>query len=196
MRKLIILLSIAAVISFFLGAAKSYAQDVIYTKDGSMYKGRVVEEVPNVRIIIQDMAGNRHAVSWDNIDRIQRGEWLGKKSATVSWSLSFFLLPGLGQFYNGDNLKGATMLVVAIGGSVVMLTSEDREAAGYGAVVYLVDWIWSFIDAPIRSSSINHDRGYSFAPDMQPYLSSPPATIGYQRRELTPIKIVTLKVRF
>lgn len=195
MRRLAFLLIIAAVLSTFFATGLK-AQDVIYTKDGSMYKGPIVEEVPNVRIVIQDIAGNQHSVQWDNIDRIMRGEWTGKKSATLSWALSFFLLPGLGQFYNGDNGKGAIMLVLGIGGGTMMLASDDPDVVGYGALIYLGDWIWSFIDAPIRSASINRTRGYagdlSFPTDDSYYSLLSVKKHGMQ----SPVLVPLVRVRF
>jgi TM2 domain-containing membrane protein YozV len=157
MRNMIIVLVVTIGLSC-LWALDCPAQDVVHTKNGGIFEGRIVEEMPNVPLVIQDMAGNRHRISWEDIDRIYRGEWRGKKSATTSWALSFFLAPGIGQFYNGDNAKGIAMLCAYAGGIGLSLRVED--APWFGALVIVCDWVWSFIDAPLRSASINRQRDY------------------------------------
>ncbi|MEX0681149.1 MAG: hypothetical protein WD097_07180 [Balneolales bacterium] len=134
-------------------------EDIVHTKDGSSYRGRIVEEFPNDRIIIEDRAGNRHAIQWDIIERIERGVATTDtrqniKNPTTSWALSFFLFPGIGQFYNGDSGKGAGMSLGGLLG-VGMLASEDEDTIVAGAVIYLGIWVWSWIDAPRRSREIN-----------------------------------------
>jgi hypothetical protein len=137
-----------------------FSQDIIHTKSGSSFTGRITEEIPNVQIIIQDISGNRHAIAWDDIERIERGQWLGEKNPVASWALSFFLLPGIGQFYNGDNGQGVANLALHIMSLSVFLSTDDRPAIA-GGVVCVSNWIWSFVDAPMRSNEINRDRGYA-----------------------------------
>ena len=63
------------------------------------------------------------------------GQVVAGKNPTVALVLSL-VIPGAGQFYNGDIKKGALMLVVAIIGGIVT-----------PGLVTLGIWIWSMIDA-------------------------------------------------
>jgi hypothetical protein len=139
----------------------SHAQDVIYTKDGPMFKGRILEEFPNVQVILKDTGGEIHLIPWISIERIRRGNWTDRKSATVSWALSFFLFPGLGQIYNGEKLLGSIMMAVASGGGATILASRDKEVRTYAAAACFSTWFFSFIDAPTTSIRMNRERGYS-----------------------------------
>jgi len=214
MRNMIIVL-VASIGLWCLWVADCPAQDVVHTKDSCMFKGRIVEEIPNVRLVIRDIAGNRHIISWEKIDRIERGERNGKKSAmfswenidgvergkrhgeksaTLSWALSFFLLPSLGQFYNGDYAKGIAMLLAFAGGFALILEVENTP--WFGELVIFGDWIWSFIDAPLRSASINRQRDYA-AVDMTP---SPGRyyAISWQENEVRQpsVRLTLLQIRF
>jgi hypothetical protein len=148
------------IILLFTLCSIAFSQDIIHTKSGSSFKGRIVEEFPNVQIVIQDIGGNRYTIAWDDIERIERGQWLGRKNPVVSWALSFFLLPGLGQFYNGDNGQGGTNLGLHVMALALVIGAEDRPQVA-GAVIGTANWIWSFIDAPVRSKKINRERGYA-----------------------------------
>jgi len=106
-----------------------------------------------------------------------------KKEPVVAWALSFFLLPGLGQFYNGEGGKGAGMLL-AYGGATALwiLNIPSEESYYYGSGYYgttthgntalfwtglgicCADAIWSWVDAPISASRINRERGYTLKP--------------------------------
>ena len=67
------------------------------------------------------------------------GAYAAGKSPIAAVLLSF-LIPGVGQFYNGDNKKGGIMLGVFV--ASVILT-----AVAIGFLGILVVWIWSMIDA-------------------------------------------------
>jgi ribosomal protein L40E len=102
-----------------------------------------------------------------------------KKEPVLSWALSFFLLPGLGQFYNGDGGKGAAQLIIYTGATVLwaanMPRTESTYAGGYyiettsgnqglftaGLCVAGATWLWSWIDAPMSSSRKNRENGFS-----------------------------------
>lgn len=89
-----------------------------------------------------------------------------EKEPVLSWALSFFLLPGLGQFYNEEYGKGAIMLGVSVV-SVAVMFDEDESGdptslANAGLFVYIADWVWSWVDAPISSNRINSESGSAF----------------------------------
>jgi TM2 domain-containing membrane protein YozV len=57
------------------------------------------------------------------------------KNPWVALVLSF-VIPGVGQFYNSDNKKGAIMLIGAIVGIAIS-----------GGIITIGFWIWAMIDA-------------------------------------------------
>ncbi len=106
-----------------------------------------------------------------------------RKSPWVAFALSFFVVPGAGQAYNGQWGKGGLML----GGVVVsfgVVLADDCDvfytanncgfltAAGFIGVVGFV--LWSWIDAPITANAINRriDAG-QVALEIGPELSVP-----------------------
>ncbi len=94
----------------------------------------------------------------------QRADHQGRKSPPLALALSV-LVPGAGQVYNGDYLKGGIMFggaVMTIGpviltASDVLGLDDDKSGTGthvLGAVgVGLI--LWSWIDAPISAKAIN-----------------------------------------
>ena len=88
----------------------------------------------------------------------------GHKSPPLALALSVFL-PGAGQVYNGDYLKGTVMFVgtaVAVSASILTLSdalsldddTSDTSTHVLGAVgVGLI--LWSWIDAPLSARAIN-----------------------------------------
>jgi hypothetical protein len=112
-----------------------------------------------------------------------------KKEPALSWALSFFLLPGIGQFYNGDGGKGIAQLLIYGGATVLWIanipgttyTTQSYYDPYYGYQYEIVpkhtgntalfwtglgiaagDAIWSWIDAPVSASRKNKENGYSF----------------------------------
>jgi TM2 domain-containing membrane protein YozV len=98
-----------------------------------------------------------------------------EKSPVLAFVMSC-LVPGAGQYYNGDIAKGVIQEVLVVGGITLALAaatssssgfyfenySEDDEAttliwAGLG--VAGASYLWSIIDAPISAIRINKARG-------------------------------------
>ena len=63
----------------------------------------------------------------------------GEKNPAVALILSLFI-PGAGQFYNGDNKRGALMLVGAL---VSLMLAAFTIGIFTGAAI----WIWSMVNA-------------------------------------------------
>jgi hypothetical protein len=94
----------------------------------------------------------------------QGAEQQGRKSPPLALALSV-LVPGAGQVYNGDYLKGGIMFggAVITAGPLILTASDvlglddDRSGTGthvLGAVgVGLI--LWSWIDAPLSAKAIN-----------------------------------------
>lgn len=87
-----------------------------------------------------------------------------EKSPALALGLSL-LVPGAGQFYNGELLKGAVMLGGAVASSwAIVLTAADileldddtsdttvHVVGGIGMAIV----VWSWIDAPLSARAIN-----------------------------------------
>jgi len=160
--------------------AQTNLQDVVYLKNGSIIRGTIIEQIPNQSIRLQTADGNVFGFQMEDIERLTREPRVGNnptvergKSPGLAWGLSF-LVPGVGQFYNGDNTKGFLFLGGAVAGNLLMIGSDSFWASGYdikfrsrnttlysiGLVVYLGSWIWAQIDAPISVRNKNLERGF------------------------------------
>ncbi|MCE5295900.1 MAG: DUF5683 domain-containing protein [Euryarchaeota archaeon] len=71
------------------------------------------------------------------------------KSEGLAAVLSF-LIPGLGQIYNGQIGKGLIMIIAAIVCGVLMLLL-------IGIVLYLILWVWGIYDAYNTAKKINQE---------------------------------------
>ncbi|MCX6133198.1 MAG: hypothetical protein NTU47_05210 [Ignavibacteriales bacterium] len=148
--------------------AQQEMQDVVYLKDGSVIRGIIVEQVPGVSLKIKTRDSNVFVYKIADVQKMTketstdarelRGR--GEKSPILALGLSL-LVPGGGQYYNGQNVKGAIMTIVSAGGAVVMVTGDHHEAP-YGLLVYAVAAVWSLIDAPIATNLINQERENSY----------------------------------
>jgi hypothetical protein len=91
------------------------------------------------------------------------------KDPVVACFLSFFI-PGLGQHYNGQYVKGICQEVLFVGGILMWEEAVRREWAyesweevqlhAYGLVLAVGTWLWSVIDAPISANNINRERSW------------------------------------
>lgn len=171
-----------------VASAQENMSDIVYLKNGSVIRGVIVENILNVSVKVQTEDGNIFVFTYDEIEKLGREQAfsykntqaLGRKSGAAAWGLSF-LLPGLGQFYNGDTTKGFVMSGLYISGIIVAETLGydtytstyyddyyDEWSYGYeyeetntlyavGLGVAVCTWIWSMIDAPTTASRINKE---------------------------------------
>lgn len=186
-------LSFALFILLFCSFTSVFAQqrtlDIVYLKNGMIVRGVIIENIPDVSIKIQLRDRSIHEYSSEEIEKIVRKP-LGQpqyrsqtsqtltgseKSPGIAFILSF-IFPGLGQYYNGQPVKGVIQEVLVVGGVVAALaagTSDDCYTAGSYPYQYTscyqstnaVFWVglggaaaaslWSMIDAPLSASSIN-----------------------------------------
>ncbi len=100
---------------------------------------------------------------------------IDEKSPFLAFALSY-MLPGLGQFYNGEVLKGLLFMGgITTGVGIIILGAGDFEHESTGNIgliytglaVVAITEIWQLIDAPVSASRINRERrlkigGYSF----------------------------------
>lgn len=81
----------------------------------------------------------------------------GEKSAGAAFMFSVFL-PGGGQFYNGEGLKGLAMLVGFFGALAIGSHQNDPSEEDLGVAVGIGIWALSLVDAPLSARRINRAR--------------------------------------
>ncbi len=143
-------------------------EDVVYLKDGSAIRGTIVEQVPGKSLKIETRDGNTFVFRLEEVERFTKEpvrnsaskRQITKKNGGVAflWSL---LIPGGGQFYNGENGKGAFMLGMSTVGFFILLRERSQRANtsdNMGEMLIVGGSLWSLIDAPISSARINRDN--------------------------------------
>lgn len=103
------------------------------------------------------------------------------KNPSLAWGLSF-LVVGVGQFYNGDVLKGIGCMAGSGIGYLILrrgIEEEHSEKALAGLAIYLGSWIISMVDAPLSAKRKNRQNSFlswnigkdsylSLYPDLKP----------------------------
>jgi len=98
-----------------------------------------------------------------------------RKSPGIAFLLSF-LIPGLGQHYNGQRVKGAVQEGIFTTGAILAVTLGKKDEKTYnpyrgeytnekvdtewlfiGAGIATFSSLWSMIDAPLSASKINQE---------------------------------------
>lgn len=170
--------------TFIFGISNVFAQqrmrDVVYLKNGSVIRGIIIEQVPNVSIKIQTSDGSVFAYKMDEIEKLAKEPFWderGKKSAGLAFLYSF-LVPGLGQHYNGQHTKGAIQEITFIVGFFMMISDTPYDKYWWdpgseswgspytvtpdiywaGLSIMCASYLWSVIDAPISANKINEKR--------------------------------------
>lgn len=169
MKKLILLL-IIIVTSIGSSISQETMRDVVYLKNGSIIKGIIVEQIPNVSIKIKTADDNIFKYNMEEVEKITKEDAytynrysnnraIQHKSPGLAFLCSF-LIPGLGQMViNEQYLKGTGMLVGCIAGSTLMFATGDDVLMAIGSVIYLGTYIWSMVDAPVTAAAINRRNG-------------------------------------
>jgi len=170
--------------------AQQGLQDVVYLKNGSIIRGIIIEQVPNVSVKIQTKDGNVLIYKVEEIAKMtkerpigyQNLSMRGEKSPAAAFLLSF-LIPGVGQYYNGDIAKGIIQEALVGGGIALALAAGTHRYSeldyyysrqfGYNYYNYYEEttaWfyvglgvasaasLWSMIDAPLSANRINRER--------------------------------------
>lgn len=174
LKKVIILFTFFTFMNSYLYAQRNL-QDVVYLKDGSIIRGIIIEQVPSVSLKIQTRDGSVFFLRMDKILKMTKERYFRfneKVAQYKSPGLAFFmsfLIPGVGQYYNGQVNKGIAQEVLYIGGWVFALavgkvynydynhhrSIETTPAMYIGLGLAGVSYLWSMIDAPISASKIN-----------------------------------------
>ena len=125
--------------------------DYIRLKDGRVVAGKVIEEVPASHVKIRTLEGMLRTFDMHDVLRISKDpnssidevveykrsiqpvsrlSVRGQKSPYLAFLLSF-LIPGAGQFYNGDYVKGAIQTGLAGAGVVCLLSWGTATGSNY-----------------------------------------------------------------
>jgi TM2 domain-containing membrane protein YozV len=164
MRKLIFTL----VLIVFAGTllAQGNLVDVLYLKNGTIIRGIIIEQVPDVSVKIQTADGRVALYAMSEVSKItrervstparQRTPRLKKPGLAFMMS---FLVPGLGQYYNGDVAKGLAQEAMVLGGTALAITAEATHLSEFVVVTGIgiagAGFLWTWIDAPISASRKN-----------------------------------------
>lgn len=192
MKKIVCLLCLVCFLpfTFTLKAQQGY-EDVVYLKSGSIIKGVLIEQIPNQSVKIQSKDGSVFVYNVAEIEKITK-EQVVKNDLTVNQSIQnpvyrnpttaflwSFILPGAGQFYNGQYGKGLLMLGIdaaALGAVALFGTSSNYYSDYYGYEYYYseinsfyyiglgivaVNTLWSMFDAARSANKLNTKNGLS-----------------------------------
>ena len=186
------ILFLACLMGMTFAFAQTSLQDVVYLKNGSIIRGDIIEYAPNDTVKIMTNDGSVFVYDFAQVEKFAKEQPVGtinknaysveKKSPWLSGFLSF-CIPGLGQFYNGENRKGWVDLATSLGGFTGMyagsymvvrgaeyeyyygepkdgmvITGTVLMLAGMGTM--LVNGIHSIVDAAKSSNRINTENGF------------------------------------
>lgn len=160
-------LFLAAVLLVAISSA--YAEeleDVVYLKNGGVYRGIVVEQIPGESLTIQTNTGGIVTFSLDEVARITKenpttrtlAQRRKQKSTGVATALSI-VFPGAGQHYLGAHFRALLMEAMCGAGVGLVINggkNGDGDAVGWGIGMIGVSYLWSIIDAPLTAESINN----------------------------------------
>lgn len=201
--KQMLMLFVFALLIFMpvIAVAQQTPDDVVYLKSGSIIRGMIIEQVPNKSLKIQTKDGNVFVYKMDEVEKITKETPIGTKpispqmtstnpagykSPAAAFVLSW-LVPGVGQMYNGQTGKGILQLGAVIVGYTLFIVELPREEEvwvynGYDTYDYgywewqdkgngAIAWpalalglgvqIWSMVDAPLTASRHNKTLGHS-----------------------------------
>ncbi len=89
--------------------AANATDDVVYLKNGSIVRGEIIEQVPEEFVKVRTVGGSVFVFEVSEIAAIKKEpqRTAAKKRSPVLAAAMSVLIPGLGQFYNGEYEEGA-----------------------------------------------------------------------------------------
>jgi len=191
MKKISLLLCLMCLCAFTIKAQQNY-EDVVFLKNGSIIRGTIVEQIPNQSLKIKTKDGSVFVYNISEVEKMTKEEIVNNNGnqyqnrynnqlniynpnyknpgTALLWSL---LIPGGGQFYNGQTGKGILMLGVSVAswgvyvvGAAVAANSYDDSGAAVGLLLDLAGLagvigtsIWSMVDASNSAKRLNMQNG-------------------------------------
>ena len=119
--------------------AQGNMQDVVYLKNGSIIRGDIIEMVSGETVKIMTADGCVFIYDFADVEKFTKEKpmyygrtTIDKKFPWAAGIMSYFI-PGLGQFYNGEERKGWIDLGTQVGGYAATLIglALAMEYAGY-----------------------------------------------------------------
>ncbi len=159
--------------------AQQEVRDVVHLKNGSIIKGQIVELVPNEKVRIETSDGSVFVFPMDEVIKIEGEPVLATPSRDRNRKNPFgaafmsSIIPGLGQYYNGQVGKGLAQQGLVIAGALIMANgaegshSKSREVYhapsgqtdgfGIGLAIIIITDVWSIWDASATANRINEE---------------------------------------
>ena len=146
MKRFLLVLTIVLSASFTF--AQTSLQDVVYLKNGSIIRGDIIEMVPSETVKIMTADGCVFIYDFADVEKFTKEKpihygrtTIDKKSPWAAGIMSY-IMPGLGQFYNGEERKGWIDLGTQVGGYAATLIglALAMEYAGYYDYDYYEDY--------------------------------------------------------
>jgi len=108
-------------------------------------------------------------IAYDRFAKYRYAKYTKRKSPALAVTLSitggaFLPIQGLGQYYNGENLKGTSFLGIGLLsyiGVLMGIETNDRITARSAAIIYLGSWVWSSVDSGLSANRINRNINLS-----------------------------------
>lgn len=186
---LVVLFGAISVASAQYHAPQQNLVDVIYTTNGLSLRGTIVEQIPGVEYTIVTTDGRTLTIDALSVSRITKENASGYLGNTYHYNnhgpykidadgnpiypLSVagaftrsLIVPGLGQMYNGEGLKGGLLfsgcllgLVGATVGANALYWIEEEVVISSVALIAGC-YLYSLIDAPMTASRWNKRHGF------------------------------------
>lgn len=187
-------------------SAQTNLEDVVYLNNGSVIRGVIIEQIPGVSLKIKTNDGNIFVYDMKDVTKMHKEESYESKNSTQSYMpkaprkepglawLFSFLLPGGGQFYNGNIAAGVSFLTVPIITSGIAIASDVEGAFWILGGINFAWWIVSQVQAVKEAKEINMENGWlafnigknstlGISPDFQLY--NQPITLGSSKQTST-----------
>jgi hypothetical protein len=167
---LILIMSLGTAVTVF---AQQDIRDVVHLKDGTMIRGVIVEMKPDDYIKIRTVDGiimvyeikdilKIDQVKYDYEKEFRKLELLQKeKDPAIAFMMSL-VIPGTGQYYNGQIIKGIIQEGLILGSALYIIITASEFDAKPGdlpiigaSIVMFSSYLWSVIDAPFSANTIN-----------------------------------------
>ena len=189
MKKINLLLCLLCLSIFTIKAQQNY-EDLVFLKNGSIIRGIIIEQIPNQSLKIQTKDGSVYTYNIADVEKMTKEEvFYNRRNRHDNYNYNQFnetnptyrspstaalfsvLVPGGGQFYNGQTGKGVLMLGVAVaswGVAISGINLMNYENDGSYLLLYIAGLagvvgtsIWSIADASNTAKALNFKNGLS-----------------------------------
>lgn len=167
--------------------AQSLRYDEVRLKNGNTIRGMVDAHAAKDSVRIRTTDGAVKQFGADQVESVSLGRYTGIegfRSPGIAFVCSF-LVPGAGQHYNGQYLKGAVMEAVFGLGLFLAIDSKELSGKTTGVILMGTSSLCSMIDAPLSAYSLNEEKARQVPraslPLLRMQLSDKTAKVGLYR---------------